>query len=62
MRSDPEPMDATVHLQAKCSVIEANANAVVLAVSDAIEVKRWVRWICFELGEVAIGERLNLGR
>jgi len=61
MCSDPEPMDATNDRETKRSVVETNTHTVELAVADRLEVQRWVQWIGFELSEIPMGKRLNLG-
>jgi hypothetical protein len=60
MRTNPEPMDAVWNREPECPEVEANSDAVILAVSNCLEVQRWVRWIGLELGIVPVCEGLNV--
>ena len=60
MRANPEPMDTVWHREPECPVVEANSDAVILAVSNCLEVQRWVRRIGLELSVVPACEGLNV--
>ena len=60
MRTNPEPMDAVWNREPECSVIETDSDAAILAVSNCLEVQRWVRRIGFELSVVPVCESLNV--
>ena len=45
MRTNPEPMDAVRYREPECLVVEANLDAAISAVSNHLEVQRWVRRI-----------------
>ena len=60
MGANPAPMNAVWHREPEGSVVEANADAVILAVSNCLEVQRWVRRIDLELGVVSVCESLNV--
>jgi len=60
MRTNPEPMDAVRNREPERSVVEADPDAVILAVSNGFEVQRWMRRIGFELSEVPVCEDLNV--
>ena len=60
MRTNPEPMDAVWNREPERSVVEANSDAVILAVSNCFEVQRWVRGIGFQLSVVPVCENLNI--
>ena len=55
-------MDTAGNRQAKCSVVEANANTMKFAVANGLEVKRRMGRIDLELSVVATSQRLNFGR
>ena len=60
MRANPEPMDAVWYREPECPVVEANSDAVILAVSNRLEVQRWVRRIGLDLSVVPVREGLNV--
>jgi len=60
MRTNPEPMDAAWNREPECSVVEANSDAAILAVSHCLEVQRWMRRISFDLSVVPVRESLNV--
>ncbi len=60
MRTNPEPVDAVRNRDPECSVVEADSDAVILAVSNCLEVQRWMRRIGFELSVVPLCESLNV--
>ena len=60
MCTNPEPMDAVWYREAECPVVEANSDAVILAVSNCFEVQRWMRRIGLKLSVVPVCEGLNV--
>jgi hypothetical protein len=55
-------MDAVRYREPECSVVKPNSDAVILAVSNCLEVQRWVRRIGLELSVVPVREGLNVRR
>ena len=60
MRADPEQMNATRYRQPECPVIKANSDAVILAVSDSLEMQRRMRRVGFESIVVSTRETLDV--
>lgn len=60
MRTDPEPMNATVHRHTECAVVETDANAVEAAPANDLEMQRWMCWVGLELSEASVREGLNV--
>jgi hypothetical protein len=60
MRADPEPMNATRYRQPESPEIKANSDAVILAVSDSLEMQRRMRRVGFELSVVSTRETLDV--
>jgi hypothetical protein len=53
-------MDAVWYREPECPVVEANADTVIFAVSNRLEVQRWVRRIGFYLSVVPVCEGLDV--
>jgi hypothetical protein len=59
MTADPEPMDALISCQPKCSVVKPHFHAMDSAASKTFELQRRMGGIGLEQGEVLVGEFLN---
>ena len=59
MRTDPEPMYAACHREAKCAVVETDSNTMKSTICDGLEMQRWMNWICLELREISVRYGLN---
>jgi hypothetical protein len=53
-------MDAVWHREPERSIVEANSDAVIFAVSNCLEVQRGVRRIGLDLSVVPVCEALNV--
>jgi len=53
-------MDAAWNRKPECSVVEANSDAAISAVSHCLEVQRWMRRISLDLSVVPVRESLNV--
>ena len=60
MRADPEPMNATRYRQPECPEIKANSDAVILAVSDCLEMQQRMRRVGIEVNVVLTRESLDV--
>jgi hypothetical protein len=62
MRSDPKPMYAAWHREAKCAEIETDSNAMESTTCNSLEMQRWMIWIGLELREISVRHGLNFNR
>jgi hypothetical protein len=53
-------MNTVWYREPECPVVEANPDAVILAISNCFEVQRWVRRIGLKLSVVPVCEGLNV--
>ena len=60
MRTNPEPMHTFWYRQPEYPVVTANPDAVKFAVSNCLEMQRWVRRVGLELSVVPVREGLNV--
>lgn len=59
MRPAPKPMYAAWHREAKCAVIETDANAMKSTICNSLEMQRWMTWIGLKLPEISVRYGLN---
>ena len=59
MCPDPKPMYAAWHGEAKCTVVEADSDAMKSTICNSLEVQRWMTWIGLELREISVRCSLN---
>lgn len=57
MSADPEPVNASLSWEPKCTVVQTNPRAVQLATTQQFELQRGVAWIRLEKNEVLVCKR-----
>lgn len=62
MRSDPKPMYAAWHREAKCTVIETDSHAMESTACNSLDMQRWMIWIGLDLREISVRHGLNFNR
>lgn len=58
--ADPEPMDATVHAQAQCSMMQADSRTSKLSAANRLELDRGMTRVSFQKFEVLIRKSAHL--
>ncbi|MBK6296018.1 MAG: hypothetical protein IPF55_18560 [Rhodoferax sp.] len=59
--SDPKPMYAAWHGEAKCAVVEADSDAMKSTICNSLEMQRRMTWIGLDLREISVRYGLNFG-
>jgi len=59
MTADPEPMDALISWQPKCSVVKSHSHAMDSAASKTFELQRRMGGIGLKQGKVLLGQFPN---
>jgi alanine racemase len=58
--ADPEPMDATIHAQAQCSMMQADSRTSKLSAANRLELDRGMTRVPFQKFEVLIRKSAHL--
>jgi hypothetical protein len=58
--ADPEPMDATVHAQAQCSMVQADSRTSKLSAANRLELERGMTRVPFQKFEVLVRKSAQL--